>query len=79
MSLTLSTKASPFPYAALAIATYTQKAELNFDDTATGISLDLDGDKYATEEEIVAILARIASIDGENTKVDRYLPDPSWS
>lgn len=69
MSLTLSTKASPFPYAALAIATYTQKAELNFDETTTGVSLDLDGDKYVTEEEIVTILAKIAGIDGESTKV----------
>ena len=77
MSLTLSTKASPFPYAALAIAAYTQKAELNFDETATGVLLDLDGDKYTTEEEIIAILAKIAGIEGENTKVDRYLPDPS--
>lgn len=77
MSLTLSTKTSPFPYAALAIATYTQKAELNFDDTATGVSLDLNGDRYTTEEEIVAILAKIARMDGESTKVDRYLPDPS--
>ena len=77
MSLTLSTKAPPFPYAALAIATYTQKAELNFDETATGVSLDLDGDEYTTEEEIVAVLAKIAGIDGESTKVGRCHPDPS--
>lgn len=70
MSLTLSTKASPFPYAALTIAIYTQKAEINFDETATGVSLDIDGDKYATEEEIVTVLAKIAGIDGENAKVD---------
>lgn len=76
MSLTLSTRASPFPYAALAIATYTQKAEINFDETATGVSLVLGGDKYATEEEIVTILAKIAGIDGESTKVDLYLPGP---
>ncbi|KAF8447835.1 tRNA synthetases class I, catalytic domain-containing protein [Boletus edulis BED1] len=72
MSLTLSTKASPFPYAALAIAIYTQKAELNFDETVTGVSLDLDGSKYNTEEEIVAILAKIAGIEGESTKVSKY-------
>ncbi|KAH0830682.1 putative glutamate-tRNA ligase [Lanmaoa asiatica] len=72
MSLTLSTKASPFPYAALAIATYTQKAELNFDEMATGVSLDLDGDKYTTEEDIVTILAKIAAIDGESTKASTY-------
>lgn len=77
MSLTLSTKASPFPYAALAIATYTQKAELNFDETATGVSLDLDGDEYTTEEEIVAVLAKIAGIDRESTTVGRCHPDPS--
>lgn len=74
MSLTLSTKASPIPYAALAVAIYTQKAELNFDGTVTGVLLDLDGDQYTTEEEIVTILAKSAGIDGESTKVVRYLP-----
>lgn len=69
MSLTLSTKASPFPYAALAVATYTQKAELNFDETVSGVLLDLDGDQYTAEEEIVTILAKNAGIDGESTKV----------
>ncbi|KAN0077172.1 tRNA synthetases class I (E and Q), catalytic domain containing protein [Tylopilus felleus] len=68
MLLTLSVKASPFPYAALALATYTQKTELVFDENATGVSLDLDGDKYSTEEEIVAILTKIAGIDAESTK-----------
>lgn len=77
MSLILSTKISPFPYAALAIATYTQKAQLNFDEAATGVSLDLDGDKYLTEEEIIAILAKIAGIGGESTKVNQHLLDPS--
>lgn len=69
MSLTLSTKASPFPYAALAVATYTQKAELNFDETVSGVLLDLDGDQYTAEEEIVTILAKNAGIDVESTKV----------
>lgn len=69
MSLTLSTKASPFPFAALVTATYTRKAELNFDETAAGASLHLDGDHYAVEEEIVTILAKKAGIDGQSTKV----------
>jgi glutamyl-tRNA synthetase len=77
MSLTLSTKASPFPYSVLAIATYTQKAELNFNEAATGVLLDLDGDKYTTEEDIVTILAKVAGLGGESTKVHQHSPDGS--
>ncbi|KAF9246406.1 tRNA synthetases class I, catalytic domain-containing protein [Melanogaster broomeanus] len=72
MSLTLPTKASPFPFAALAIASYTQKADLNFDENATGVSLDLDGARYATEEEIVNVLAKLGDLDRESTKAATY-------
>ncbi|KIJ69105.1 hypothetical protein HYDPIDRAFT_179001 [Hydnomerulius pinastri MD-312] len=72
MSLTLSTKTSPFPYAALAIVSYTQKAELNYEEAATGVSLDLDGTQYTTEEEIVNVLSKAAGIDGESTKAATF-------
>ncbi|KAG9318600.1 glutamate-tRNA ligase [Chiua virens] len=72
MSLTLPTKASPFPYASLAIATYTQKADLNFDETAAGVSLNLNDNQYTSEEEIVRILAKIAGISEESTKEPIY-------
>ncbi|KIK83218.1 hypothetical protein PAXRUDRAFT_832105 [Paxillus rubicundulus Ve08.2h10] len=72
MSLSLSTKTSPFPFAALAIAFYTQKAELSFHEIDTGVTLDLDGAQYTTEEEIVKVLAKLGALDGESTKAATY-------
>lgn len=71
MSLTLSIKTAPFPYAAVGIAAYTQKAELNFDESATGISLALDGLQYTSEDEIVAALAKAGRLDEGKSKVRR--------
>lgn len=67
--LTVSSAASPFPYAALATATYTQKAEISFDGTATGISLDLNGEKITSEDEAVRALAKAAGLADDSAKV----------
>ncbi|KIM55029.1 hypothetical protein SCLCIDRAFT_1221432 [Scleroderma citrinum Foug A] len=72
MSLTLSIKTAPFPYAAVGIAAYTQKAELNFDESATGISLALDGLQYTSEDEIVAALAKAGRLDEGKSKEAAY-------
>ncbi|KAG6333574.1 hypothetical protein ID866_5513 [Astraeus odoratus] len=72
MSLTLSTKTTPFPYAAIATAIYTQKAELSYDESATGVSLLLDGAEYTTEGEIVDALAKAGGLDGDSTKAATY-------
>ncbi|KAF9227790.1 glutamyl-tRNA synthetase, partial [Gyrodon lividus] len=72
MSLTLSTKTSPFPFAALAVASYIQKVEFNFHETAIGASLDLDGAQYTTEEEIVKVLAELGGLDGDSTNAATY-------
>lgn len=67
--LTLSSTALPFPYAALATATYTQKAEVTFDESAAGISLDFDGSKITKEDEIVRVLAKAADLADDSAKV----------
>ncbi|KAH7910640.1 tRNA synthetases class I, catalytic domain-containing protein [Hygrophoropsis aurantiaca] len=72
MALTLSSKASPFPYATIAIATYTQKAELNFDESATGVILDLDGSQLDAEDQIVETLAKAGGLAGDSTKTASY-------
>ncbi|KAH7920134.1 glutamate-tRNA ligase [Leucogyrophana mollusca] len=72
MSLTLSTKATPFPYASAAIATYTQKAELNFDESATGVVLEFDGSQLDTEDQIVDALAKAGGLAGDSTKTASY-------
>ena len=69
MSVTLSTKTSPFPYAALAIATYTQKAEINYDESVDGVTLDFDGSQLSVEDEIVAHLAKAGGLAGDSTRV----------
>ena len=74
--LTVSSAASPFPYAALATATYTQKAEVTFDESATGISLDFGGSKFTTEDEIVRALAKAAGLADDSAKVCK---GPQWT
>jgi glutamyl-tRNA synthetase len=68
-TLTLSSKLSPFPYGAVAIATYTQKADLAFDETATRISLDLSGSNIDTEPEIIQALAKAGGLSDDSSKV----------
>jgi glutamyl-tRNA synthetase len=68
-TLTVSSKLSPFPFAAIAIASYTQKAALNFDETATGITLDLNGSSITSEDQIVHALAKAADLAGDSAKV----------
>ena len=67
MALTLAPKLSPFPFAALAAAAFTQKAEIAYDDTATAPVLELDGSKITGEEEIVHALTKDLGIaEGSN-------------
>lgn len=72
MSLTLSTKTTPFPYAAIAIATYTQKADLNYDESATSVTLALDGVQYTAEDEIVYALVKAGGLDADSPKAVTY-------
>jgi glutamyl-tRNA synthetase len=67
--LTIPTSASPFPYGAIATATYTQKAELKFDDGASGITLDLNGGQVTTEDEVIRALAKAAGLADDSAKV----------
>ncbi len=67
--LTLKSSASPFPYAALTIATYTQQAEVNFDESASGVSLDINGSQITSEEEIVRALAKAGGLADDSAKV----------
>ncbi|KIM79723.1 hypothetical protein PILCRDRAFT_823268 [Piloderma croceum F 1598] len=71
-SLSLSSKLSPFPFAAIAIASYTQKATLDFDEAAKGITLDLDGSKITSEDEIVHALAKAGDLPGDSAKTPSF-------
>lgn len=68
-TLTVSPKQTPFPFAQTAIATFTGKADINFDDTATGISLDIGGSTVDDEEAIVQALAKEAGLADDSAKV----------
>jgi hypothetical protein len=68
-NLVVSSKASPFPYAAVAIATYTQKAEVNYDPSATGLSFTSEGTKVTTEEDAVRTLAKAGGLAEDSVKV----------
>ena len=76
-SLTLSTKLSPFPWAAAAIATYTEKAELSFDEANTGVTLVFDGSQITDEAHIVQTLAKAGGLADQSTKVRRSVNHPN--
>jgi hypothetical protein len=65
-TLTVSSKLSPFPFAALAIASYNQNAEIVFDESSTEVVLELNGSKITAESDIVHALAKGAQ---DNTVV----------
>ncbi|KAF7363728.1 putative glutamate--tRNA ligase, cytoplasmic [Mycena sanguinolenta] len=67
-TLTVSSKQTPFPWAAVAIASYTEKAELVFDETVTGITLQLNGTTTTDEEEIVHALAKSHGLADDSSK-----------
>lgn len=69
MSLTLSPTLSPFPYAAAALAAYTQQAELIFDDASTGVSLNLSGEAISGEEKIFEELVKASGLSSDSTAV----------
>ncbi|PPR01475.1 hypothetical protein CVT26_015098 [Gymnopilus dilepis] len=67
-TLTVSTKQSPFPYAAAAIAAYTQKAEIVLDESATQPSLAAAGSTLTDEDAIVQSLAQETDLAGDSAK-----------
>jgi glutamyl-tRNA synthetase len=70
--LTTSAKTSPFPYAAAAAATFTNKADLVFEDEAVPTILDLDGMKVEGDEAIVLAIAKAGGLSDDSDKVWHY-------
>ncbi|KAJ7510169.1 glutamate-tRNA ligase [Mycena galericulata] len=67
-TLTVSSKQTPFPYAAVAFASYTEKADLVFDESVKGITLQLNGSSITNEEEIVHALAKAHGLSDDSSK-----------
>ncbi|KAJ7905853.1 glutamate-tRNA ligase [Mycena olivaceomarginata] len=67
-TLTVSSKQTPFPWAAVAIASYTEKAQLVFDETVTTTALQLNGSTVSDEEEIVHALAKAHGLADDSSK-----------
>ena len=72
-TLTISPGASPFQWGPVSIATFTLKAELVFDQSASGITLVLDGTTVSDEAEIVRVLAKAGGLSDESVKVSVML------
>ncbi|KAI0063442.1 glutamate-tRNA ligase [Artomyces pyxidatus] len=70
--LTVSAKAAPFPYAAIALASYTEKAQVTYDESASTLTLELDGTKLKTEEDAVKALAKAAGLADDSAKTPAY-------
>ena len=68
-SLTVSFKESPFPYAAVAIASYTKKADVDYNESASGLTLTLGGTQFTSEEDAVKALAKAGGLAEDNIKV----------
>ncbi|TCD70262.1 hypothetical protein EIP91_004163 [Steccherinum ochraceum] len=71
-TLTVSPGASPFPWGAVSIATFTQKAELVFDQGASGVTLALDGTTITDDQEIIKALAKEGGLADESVKTQSY-------
>ncbi|KAL0066493.1 glutamate--tRNA ligase [Marasmius tenuissimus] len=72
MALSLSAKLSPFPYAAIATAFYTGKAEVLYDEEITKPSLELNGSKIDDEEEIVHALGKAGGLSEDSAKAASF-------
>ena len=76
-ALTVSSTASPFPWAAVAAAAYTQKAEIVYDESVSGIELEIDGSKITSEEEAVKALVKVD--DSSRVRLYRLQINSSYS
>jgi glutamyl-tRNA synthetase len=68
-SLIVSFKASPFPYAAVAIASYTNKVQVDYDESASGLIFTYEGTQITTEEDVVKALAKAGGLAEDSIKV----------
>ena len=68
-TLTVSFKESPFPYAAVAIASHTKTAEVNYDESASGLTLTLEGTQFTSEEDTVKALAKAGGLAEDSVRV----------
>ncbi|KAI0256888.1 glutamate-tRNA ligase [Lactifluus subvellereus] len=71
-NLVVSFKASPFPYAAVAIASYTKKTEVNYDESASGLTFTFEGTQITTEEDAVKALAKAGGLAEDSVKTPAY-------
>ncbi|KIY43661.1 glutamyl-tRNA synthetase [Fistulina hepatica ATCC 64428] len=70
--LSLPSKLSPFPYAALAISAYTNATEIVFTEDAKSAVLELNGRKIEALPEIVHTLAREGGLLGDSSETEKY-------
>ena len=69
-TLILSAKVSPFPLAAVAIAAFTGKAQVIYDESAN-LGLDLNGSQITQEHAIIYALAKAGGLSEDSTKVSQ--------
>lgn len=67
-TLTVSPSDAPFPYAAVAIAAYTQKAEVVYEPGVTA-ELHLDGSRTTEQDEMLTQIAKGTDLLSESSKV----------
>jgi glutamyl-tRNA synthetase len=73
--LKLSSKASPFPFAALAVAAYTGNVDLVFDETPDIVLVESYDSVVTNEHDIVHALAKAGGLSGDTVKVSSVAPE----
>lgn len=69
MALVVSPKQSPFPYAATAIAAFTGKVAVEFDDTVPSATLTVNSSTVTDEDAIIQSIATENGLASDSDKV----------
>ena len=72
MALTLASNSSPFPYAAIAAASLTGKADIAYDETVASPTLTLNGATITAGDDIVHALVKAGNLPNDSAKVTRW-------
>ena len=73
MSLTLLAKQAPFPWAAAAIAAYSPKTEIAFDDEVATLTFTSgDGTTVTDEDAVLQAIAQESGLAEDSAKVRRF-------
>jgi glutamyl-tRNA synthetase len=72
-TLTLSSKQTPFPWAAVAIAAHTGKVDVVYDETVAAVALSLNGSTITEDDAIIQAIAKEGGLADDSAKVSLWI------